>query len=101
MIDFNNVFVNTNSYNKSKYTHCDYLRAYAIKKLQSSVGNVSYKQFKNMIANNELKNCPFQVCNLTAAEEIFGPSLNILKGRTTDTKPTHVRASFLKFQRKS
>ena len=54
---------------------------------------VSYQQFRNVIKNNQLPNCPYTVDDVDAAEEIFGRSLQCLKGNTTRRQTIHVRGA--------
>lgn len=85
------VLINTVAYNKTKYSHNDYLRAVDARKLQNIIGNPSYSHFRRIIDNNGLKNCPITTSDIDAAEDIFGPSLNCLQGKTTRSKTTHAR----------
>ena len=88
-----NVFVNTVAENKSKYSTQDYLRAVTARKLQSIVGTPSYQEFQNIVSTNRLRNSPIHQADVIAAEDIFGPSLQVLKGKTPRQKTTHVHAN--------
>ena len=86
------VLINTVAYNKNKYSHSDYLRAINTRKLQSIIGNPSYAHFRKLVKNNHLKNCPIFEADIIASEDIFGKSLQILKGKTTRIKSAHARS---------
>ena len=49
------IFINTIENNKSKYSKRDYLRAVSTRKLQSIVGNPSFRNFKQTLRDNEKK----------------------------------------------
>jgi hypothetical protein len=84
--------VNTVDKNKTRYTDRDYSQALLARKLQNIIGRPSVRSYLNVVANNLLPNCPVTRDDILAAEDIFGPNLGSLKGKTTRTTPEHVRA---------
>ncbi len=84
--------VNTVDNNKTRYMNRDYSRALLACKLKNIIGRPSTRSYLNIVANNLLPNCPVTRGDILAAEDIFGPNLGSLKGKTTRTTPEHVRA---------
>ena len=81
--DSGTVLINTVEYNKTKYNHQNYLNAVSARCLQSVIVNPSYQHFKKILQDKLISNCPVTVTDVEAAEDIFGPSLKVLKGKTT------------------
>jgi hypothetical protein len=74
--------VNTVAANKSKYTNRDYSRAVLARHLQKVIGRPSTRTFLKIIDSNLLPNCPVTRRDVIAAENIFGPDVGTLKGKT-------------------
>ena len=89
------VLVNTVEYNKSKYSHSDYLRVFQACKLQNTIGNPSSAHFKSVISNKQLNNVAVTVKDVEAVEDIFGPSIQCLKGKTTQRKVKKVNVGIV------
>jgi hypothetical protein len=70
---------------QSKYTNEDYLRAVTARNLLIRIGRPSLKDFMCIVMRNQLTNCPITRADILAAEDIFGPDLGMLKGKTTWT----------------
>src|SRR5210317_2306219 len=85
------VLVNTVEDKKSSYTQRDYLNAVQARRLQNIIGRPSLKTYLHMIDNCLLPNCPVTRQDVLAAEDIFGPNLGILKGKTTRRKGGRVQ----------
>ena len=49
-------------------------------------GYPTMKDFIAMIKNNMLMNCPVTVEDIKNAENIFGPDIHVLKGKTVRQK---------------
>eukprot|EP00957_Ditylum_brightwellii_P099931 7615267-Ditylum_brightwellii.AAC.1 len=79
-------FVNTVASKKSNYSNADYTRAVLARKIQARIGRPSTKTFLDVIDNNKLRNCPVERRDIAAADDIFGPDLGNLKGKTTKRK---------------
>jgi len=88
------VLVNTVADNTTRYTNADYSRAKQARELQIKIGRPSTKQFLKIIDRNLLKNCPVSRADVLAAEDIFGPDVGSLKGKTVRRKPHRVRPVF-------
>jgi hypothetical protein len=89
------VLVNTVADNKSKYTNRDYSRATLARKIQNIIGRPSIRTFLQIVDNNLMPNCPITRADIMAAEDIFGPNLGSLKGKTTRTTNNRVRAEHI------
>ena len=76
--------------NKENYTNAEVSRAYVARKLQTSIGRPSTRTFIHIVNNNLLPNCPVTKRDIMAAEDIFGPDLGSLKGKTTRRAPHKV-----------
>ena len=83
--------INTVKHIKASYTDSDYHRALAARQLQIKIGRPSIKDFKNIIMENLLPNCPVTQQDIDAAEDIFGPDVGSLKGKTTRRRPHKVK----------
>ena len=96
--------VNMVKENKKNYTNNDNLRALRARELQLMMGRPSTTTFVEALKNNRLSNCPVTPADVEAAEQIFGPDIGSLKGKTTRWNPpiidspiTSVPASVLKW----
>ena len=67
------IFINTVAHNRSQVLEQDYQRAVDARKIQSIIGSPSYQQFKEIIKNGKLRNCPIQVQDIVEAEQLFWP----------------------------
>jgi uncharacterized protein YbaR (Trm112 family) len=56
------------------------------------IGRPSDRNFIHLVENNLLKDCPITRQDITAANDIFGPNLGSLKGKTVCRSERHVRA---------
>ena len=63
--------------------------------LYSKVGFPSNKDFKSLIKNNMILNCPVTVNDLDRANTIYGPSIATLKGKTNRTKSKPVVTDYV------
>ena len=90
------VHVNSVADNKSSYSNTDYLHALAARKLQIKIGNPTAREFIKIASRNLLPNCPITRDDIHAAEDIFGPDVGGLKGKTVQQPPhrveTHLEA---------
>jgi hypothetical protein len=76
------VLVNTVADNKIKYTNAAYKQATLARRLHNIIGRPSARAFLNIVEKNILKYCPVLRADVLAAEDIFGPNLGSLKGKT-------------------
>jgi hypothetical protein len=77
---------------KSKYSNRDYSRAVLARKLQNIIGRPSTRTYSRIVQKQQLRNCPVTNEDILAAEDIFGPNVGSLKGKTTRSTPEHVRS---------
>jgi len=47
----------------------------------------------DIVANNHIKNCPVEARHIRAADDIFGPNIGGLKGKTPRRTPPHITAT--------
>jgi hypothetical protein len=83
--------VSTVAGNRTNYTNDDYLRAVRARELQITIGRPSTKDFIRIVLGNQLPNCPVTKADILAAEDIFGPDIGSLKGKTTRRPPSKVK----------
>ena len=74
--------VNTVAENKTKYSNQDYSQAVLARTIQRMIGRPSLKSYLRIIETRQLKNCPIHSEDVLAAEDIFGPDIGSLKGKT-------------------
>jgi Reverse transcriptase (RNA-dependent DNA polymerase)/Zinc knuckle len=86
------IFVNTVADNKSRYTRREIARADLARRLQQMIGRPSTHDYINIVNKNLLLNCPVTAADIRAAEEIYGPDIGSLKGKTVRRKVDHVEA---------
>jgi len=73
--------------NKEGFTDRQIKRAERARELYHCVGAPTWRNFKYMLRQNLLKNCPVTVEDINIAEKIFGPDTSTLKGKSTRRKP--------------
>jgi hypothetical protein len=77
------VFINTVAETRGKYSNDDFQRAVQARKIQALIGRPSVRDYIKIIENGHLPNCPITREDIIAAEDIFGPDVGCLKGKTT------------------
>jgi hypothetical protein len=82
--------VNTVASNKTKYSNDDYLRALTARKIQALIGRPSTRHYTCIVKGRLLPNCPISQEDIVAAEDIFGPEVGCLKGKTVCKKAPKV-----------
>ena len=63
------------------------------------IGNPTDTEFKGMVREKLITNCPVTVQDVENANRIFGPDLANLRGKTIRTKPEHVRIEYVQIPR--
>jgi hypothetical protein len=61
------------------------------RKLYSILGYPTVANFKHIIKQNLIKNCPVTVEDINIAEKIYGMDIAVLKGKTTRRNPPRVK----------
>jgi len=84
------VLVHTVDSIKNTYTVKQYSDTHKARTIQDIIGQSSTKDYIRYVENNMLPNCPITKDDIIRAEEILGPNLGSLKGKTTRAKPSRV-----------
>ena len=79
--------INTAKDNRKNFTNNDYLRAVRARELHVMVGCPSDKDLIRILKTSSLPNCPVTPCDVLIANELFGPDIGSLKGKTTRRAP--------------
>ena len=87
--------VNTVDDNRSRYNNRDYSRAEFARKLQSIIGRPNTRRYMAIVDRNLLPNCPINRGDIAAAEDIFGPDVGNLKGKTVRRPTPHVPSKLI------
>ncbi len=84
------VLVNTVQENKSNSIHRDCKQAEIARQLQDMIGRPLTRDYIKIVQMNLLPNCSITTKDIMAAEDIFGPNLGSLKGKTVTRQGEHV-----------
>ena len=84
------VLVTTVADNANNFSNADYAQAVLARKIQKIVGRPTTRAFIYFIENNLLPNCPVNRKDVLRAEQIFGPDIGALKGKTARRQPPRV-----------
>ena len=87
--------VNTVADNQTRYNKRDYSQAVLARKIQGLIGRPSTRQYMSIVDSNLLPNCPVNRKDINAAEDIFGPDIGNLKGKTVRRPTPHIRTKLL------
>ncbi len=68
--------------NYTGYTKNNILMAKQARRAQAMMGNPSKEDYKGVMSNHLISNCPVAHANITNAHTIFGPDLPSLRGKT-------------------
>ncbi len=91
-----NVAIDSVDENKKMFTDRQVQRAKLARQLyRHSLGTPSLNDFKVIVTNNSIKNLPITLDDVKLAEQIFGPDIGALKGKTTRQKPTPVVSDYI------
>ena len=75
--------VQTVQENEEGYSQRQILDAKKARDLYAKVGYPSTRDFKNIISNNLILNCPVTASDFVRAEKIYGRDIHALKGKMT------------------
>ena len=78
--------------NLTKYTKKSVDQAKKARKIQVMFNNISTKKLIHIIDNNMVKGLPITTQDGKLAEEIYGPNVYTIKGKTTNRKVDHIVA---------
>jgi len=81
--------------NYEGYTKGEVLKAKEARRAQAMMGNPSKKDYKTMVSNNLIPECPITSTDITNARAIFGPDLLSVRGKTVRTTPALVVADYV------
>jgi hypothetical protein len=77
--------------NKNGFTNRQFEDAKRARKLYHTLGCPTVVNFKHILRQNLIKNCPITIDDIVNAERIFGPDIGTLKGKSTRKVPVAVR----------
>jgi hypothetical protein len=81
--------------NYEEYTKREIEQAKEAKKAQAIIGNPSEKDFKGMVSNHLVTNCPITHADITNARQIFIPDLASIQGKTVQRTPELVVVDYV------
>ena len=87
--EFGITLINTVAGQKSKHTARAYKQAVLARRIQDIIGRPSTRDYVKIVEGGMLHNCPVSRADIAAAEDIFGPNLGSLKGKTVRRKSSH------------
>jgi hypothetical protein len=73
--------------NKIGYTKREFEGAKQARKLYHTLGCPTVENFKHILRQNIIKNCPVTIGDVSTAERIFGPDIGTLRGKSTRKVP--------------
>ena len=81
--------------NYEGYTKREVLKAKEAHRAQAMMGNPNEKDYKTMVRNNLIPECPITSTDITNARAIFGPDLPSMWGKTVWTTPAPVVTDYV------
>jgi len=84
------LLINTVQGNQEQYTARARQQAELARKIQDIIGRPSTRDYIRIVESNQLPNCPVTVKDILTAEQIYGPNLGSLKGKTVWRQESHV-----------
>jgi len=83
--------ISTVEENKKGFTQRQLQDAKKARALYHVLGCPSTENFKNILRQKIIRNCPITIEDVNNAEKIYGPDVGMLKGKTTRPKPPLVK----------
>mmetsp|Transcript_36995 Transcript_36995/g.52267 ORF Transcript_36995/g.52267 Transcript_36995/m.52267 type:complete len:1117 (-) Transcript_36995:618-3968(-) len=80
---------------QSQYVKRDVDRAVFARRLQNIIGRPAIGTYLDIVENNRLKDCPVTRGDVLAAEDMFGPNVGSLKGKTVRCSGKEVRGKYM------
>jgi len=77
--------------NQMGYTQQQFEDARKARRLYHIMGCPTVQNFKHILRQNIIKNCPVTIEDVNNAEKIFGPDIGTMKGKTTRSQPPAVK----------
>jgi len=84
------VLINTVDKNINKYTVKQYSNARKARSIQDIIGCPNTLDYIKYVEQGPIPNCPITKEDIIRAEDILGPNLGSLKGKTTRKTPERV-----------
>jgi hypothetical protein len=78
-----NHMISTLSENRKGYTERQFINAKRARKLYHILGCPTVENYKHILRQKIIKNCPVTIEDVNIAEKIFGPDIGAMKGKTT------------------
>lgn len=89
------LMIQTIEENKQGYTQRQFEDAKKARKLYHILGCPSVENYKHILRQNLIRNCPVTIEDVNIAEKIFGPDIGTLKGKSTRKKTVPVKSDFI------
>jgi hypothetical protein len=88
-------YIQTVCGNYEGYTKREVTQAKEARRAQAMMGNPSEKDYKGMVSNNLIENCPITSKDISNARTIFGPDLASIQGKTVRRAPEPVVTDYV------
>ena len=88
-------YIQTVRGNYKGYTKREVTQAKEARRAQAMMGNPSEKDYKGMVSNNLIPNCPIISKDVSNARTIFGPDLASIQGKTVRQAPGPVVTDYM------
>jgi hypothetical protein len=85
--------------NYEGFTKREVLKAKEARRGQAMLGNPSEADYKGMVSNNLIANCPVSLLDVSNARAIFGPDLPSLRGKPVRRAPAPVVGDYVAVSR--
>jgi len=85
-------FLNTVSEKKAAYTQRGIQQAQMARRVQDIIMRPSTRRYMDLVSKNFIRNCPIDRRHIQAAEDIYGPNIGALQGKTPRQNVGHVVA---------